>query len=502
MPERAHGLGNHLQSSAAGSTGHRNCEISRHLHRTPEPRRLRHLASLAPLQREALIPVGRLKEACIRPADIAHLPNTPNIWPSRLINTSENKSRYHHDTEPTLEKYSTTKKKKKKNKQQQLSPTCVPVFILTCPNCWEFGHIKATASEGVSPEPTQKCSQLPILEKSPWPLKAPQGTAICLHPSRHLPPVTKSGVRAQTPECKHFNQLSMAHTVTVLNSTQGMFIQDPSTALGCTGQWGHRCFLHFSTLYCQMLSHTGPLPSAPATWTQGTGLPVRRLWRVMLCRGALKTTPGTHNQKAQTSTATQGSLSPFLQWKIRKPRGEDSETRGTTQTKAAGALCCGTATFIRTAGLQRRVPTSSAPSCSIVTLHLLTGLPWQWTWAAAAVAPAARWPSSEWRAERPPGTPHTALFLGSWCPSSPRCERHKKASRKTQTGRWGPTRGPETQTPSVGLPWAGGKTEPRSQSGEWGVWTPQRWTGPHRQYHTAPDHPATGPGVTGWRRWG
>lgn len=81
-----------------------------------------------------------------------------------------------------------------------------------CPNCWEFGHVKATASEEASPEPTQKCSQLPILEKSPWPLKAPQGTAICLRPSRHLPPVTKSGVRAQTPEHKHFNQLSMAHT--------------------------------------------------------------------------------------------------------------------------------------------------------------------------------------------------------------------------------------------------------------------------------------------------
>lgn len=264
----------------------------------------------------------------------------------------------------------------------------------------------------------------------------------------------------------------MAHTgawVTVLNLTQGMFIQVPSKALGCTGQWGHRCFLHFSTLSCWMLLTQDHFPSAPATWTQGTGLPVRRLWRAMSCRVLSKRPSARTTKKHKPASATQGSLSPFLQWKVQKPLGEDSETRGTTQTKAIGALCCGTATFICTAVLQRLVPTSSAPSCSIATLHLLTELPWQWTWAAAAVAPAARWPSSEWRAEHPPGTPHTALFLGSWCPLSPRCERHKKASRKTQTGRWGPTRGPETQTPSVGLPWAGGRTEPRSQSEEWGV---------------------------------
>lgn len=112
MLECTYSLGNHLQSSAAGFTGHRNWEIFRHPHRTPEPRRLRHLSFLAPLLREALIPVGRLRQACIRPTDIAHLPNNPNIWPSRLINTNDKKSRYHHDIEPTQKKYSTTKKKK------------------------------------------------------------------------------------------------------------------------------------------------------------------------------------------------------------------------------------------------------------------------------------------------------------------------------------------------------------------------------------------------------
>lgn len=149
--------------------------------------------------------------------------------------------------------------------------------------------------------------------------------------------------------------------------------------------------------------------------------------------------------------------------------GEDSGTSNNTYSNAADASRHSRSTFIYTTGLQGLAPTSGVPSCSIVTPRLWSEPPWWWTWAAAAVAPAAQWPGSGWRAGHPPETRHTALCLGSWCPSSPRYERHKRASRKTQRGIWGPAEGPETQTPLVGLPWVGERKEPRSQSGEWGV---------------------------------